>query len=182
MDSSKIKLKGSFIRLRLVCESDAEFIIKVRTNGENSKFINATSEDLSLQRRWIANEKLDKSSFYFIIESIAGENIGTISLYNISDNQGEFGRWICDGNAIESLESAYLIHKFAFEYLGLDLVYTRTLSKNKKVVSFHRSFGATISNEAVYEPEFEQEIIKGTVDKNVFDSISHRVETILGCL
>jgi RimJ/RimL family protein N-acetyltransferase len=158
---------------------DAVFIVGLRNTENNALFINKTSTDVSKQIKWMRNEYKDTSSFYFIILDKEKKPIGTISLYNVSTFYAEFGRWICNGSALESLESALLVYQYAFDVLGLKTVYTRTLADNHKVVSFHRKFGAKISSMPYLEPEYGQKVFKGTVDIALFPEIQVRCRKII---
>jgi RimJ/RimL family protein N-acetyltransferase len=166
--------KGKCVSLKPVEINDAEFIVALRTQENNAEFINETSSNLNDQIAWMINESQDSSSYYFVILNNCSEPIGTISLYNLKDGCGEFGRWICNGSALESLESALLIHQFAFDTLKLREVYTRTLADNQKVVSFHRKFGASVSNNPTFEAEYNKEVYRGAVRVDMYPSIKSR--------
>ena len=45
------------IQLKPVEESDADFIIELRTNNQKSRFISATNPDVTQQKEWIKNYK-----------------------------------------------------------------------------------------------------------------------------
>lgn len=171
--------KGKCVSLKPVEINDAEFIIALRTQKGNAEYINKTSSYLDDQIAWMEKESQDSSSYYFIILNSTSEPIGTISLYNIEDKMGEFGRWICNGSALESLESALLIHQFAFDTLKLKEVYTRTLSDNQKVVSFHRKFGASVPNTPSFELEYNRDIYRGVVSIGMFSDIKCRCQKMI---
>ena len=46
------------IQLKPVEESDADFIIELRTNNQKSRFISATNPDVTQQKEWIKNYKI----------------------------------------------------------------------------------------------------------------------------
>ncbi len=178
-DSMSKVVKGEFVSLRPVELSDAEFIVSIRNIERNARYINKTSTDIQAQIDWMIQEKSDPTSYYFLIVDEDDQKIGTISIYNIDDSRGEFGRWICSGNALQSLESALLIHRYAFERLGLKEVYTRTLAENKKVVSFHRQFGALLPQKSVFESEYGKDIYPGLVTFDMFPKISERCKKMI---
>tara|TARA_B110000503_G_C7128193_1_gene405641 strand:- start:1170 stop:1712 length:543 start_codon:yes stop_codon:yes gene_type:complete len=173
---------GQCVSLRPVALDDASFIVELRNTPNNALFINETSTDVLQQIDWMNNEFKDTTSFYFIILNIKEKPIGTISLYNVCNSSGEFGRWVCNGSSLESLESALLIHQYAFMVLGLHKVYSRTLESNSKVVSFHRNFGASVSSKPYFEPEYGQNVFKGTVDNVMFPGILARCKKMIGSL
>jgi RimJ/RimL family protein N-acetyltransferase len=156
------KLEGHFINLRSVLETDAEFILKLRLNKTLNKYLNKVDNDLEKQKLWIKEQQKGVNDFYFIIERKSGLPIGTISLYNIKELEGEFGRWISIGNPVENLESVLLLHDFGFYKMNLDLIYSETVKENEKVLNFHKRFGAKLLNEFREYNEFivQKAIIK----------------------
>ncbi|ANU37738.1 GNAT family N-acetyltransferase [Vibrio scophthalmi] len=178
----KSEIVGKCVSLRLVKFSDAEFIVKLRNTEKNSKYINETSNEIQAQVEWMMRDAENLTSHYFIIEDSKSQPIGTISIYNVDGSRGEFGRWICSGNVLQSLESALLIHHYAFEELKLIEVYTRTLAENKKVVNFHRHFGAILAQEPVFDSEYGKKIYSGLVTDKMFNKISERCQKMIGAL
>jgi len=141
------KLEGQFIKLRSVLENDAEFILKLRLDCALNKYLNKVDNDLEKQILWIKEQQKRENDFYFIIERKSGLPIGTISLYNIKELEGEFGRWVSIGNTVENVESVLLLHDFGFYKMNLDLIYSETVKENEKVLNFHKRFGANLLNE-----------------------------------
>lgn len=162
-------LKGKFVNLRSVLTSDSEFILKLRLDENLNKYINKVDNDLEKQILWIKNQQKAENDYYFLIESIEGNPLGTISLYNIQNSEGEFGRWVSIGNSVQNLESVIILHDFGFYELGLDLIYSETVRENKKVLNFHKRFGATILNDFTEYNNFilQKAIIKKDEYKNI---------------
>lgn len=173
------EFNGKCVNLRPVTLDDASFIVSLRNKERNALHINKTSSSITKQIEWMKDELKDKSSYYFIILNKKETPIGTISLYNIKNSFSEFGRWICEGSSLESLESALIIHEFAFNKLLMKKVYTRTLADNYKVVNFHRKFGAKVSKLPYLDPEHNKEFYKGEVNINMFPEIKNRCKKIL---
>ena len=91
-------IKGKVASLSSVTEDDAEFILKLRCDPMNSKYLHKTDCDVDLQQHWIREQLERKGDYYFIVScNKDGRKVGLISLYNIDENKktGEFGRWIC---------------------------------------------------------------------------------------
>lgn len=170
-------IPGKFIYLRSVHESDSDFILSLRLNDRFNKYINETSHDIYLQKNWIKAQEKRDNDYYFLIHTLNGEPIGTISLYNIDfiNKEGEFGRWICGGNAIHSLESALLIHEFGFSMIGLSKIYTNTVSGNKTVVNFHKRFGANIQANHSYDASNGFSFDRGEIYKMDFEKIKNLI-------
>lgn len=130
-------LTGFGYRLRPVSVMDAELILDLRTHAELGRFLNPTINDLSIQRSWIEEQRQRDEDYYFAIEGAHTRVEGFISLYEIRDNAGEWGRWILREGSLAAPASVLLILEFAFEVLELDQIYSRTLSQNLPVVQLH---------------------------------------------
>ncbi|MFD1802233.1 GNAT family N-acetyltransferase [Mixta tenebrionis] len=136
-----IVIDGAAYRLRPVKLSDAQFIIDIRLDDiERNRFINKISPDKAQQEEWIREYFLRDNDYYFVIENLlSGEPEGLISVYNIQDGKGEWGRWVIKKSSLAAIESVDLIFKASFEYIGLSEVYCRTIEDNHSVVAFHDS-------------------------------------------
>lgn len=136
------------IRLRPVRNSDVDWIIKLRTSPSARKFIGDTSLNPSDQLIWLSKYYDRPNDYYFIIEKAKSKQpVGTISIYDITNGQAEWGRWILAEDSPFAVASACLIYLIAFDELNLGKTYTRTVSDNSKVVSFHDSCGALKTSE-----------------------------------
>lgn len=140
----KNEVNGNYVKLKNVVPSEevAEFIVRLRRDERKSKYIHETSNDIALQKKWIEEQNERSNDYYFLMINNNGEFVGTVSIYNINNKKAELGRWVSVGNALENMDSVYILHKWAFSELGLDTIYTRTLSENIKVVNFWKKFGA----------------------------------------
>jgi RimJ/RimL family protein N-acetyltransferase len=139
-----ITLKGHAFSLRPVTLDDCGFMVSLRTDPSLSQFLHETSTDLAAQSVWIEHYFERAGDYYFIVENRAlGTPEGTISIYNLDADRrtAEWGRWILRPKSLASMDCAMLIYRVAFNCLGLQSVYCRTLSINEKVVSFHTSCG-----------------------------------------
>ncbi len=138
----KNRIEKYGIVLRLVEESDAEFIVKLRTDSTKSKFISATSNSIEDQINWIKNYKkreTEKKEFYFIAEKNA-ISYGTVRIYNITNESFESGSWVFKEDTPPELPSlaGILSREFAFEELPLLKFITLSVRKgNKKVLRYH---------------------------------------------
>jgi RimJ/RimL family protein N-acetyltransferase len=148
--------RGKAFSLRPVMVSDSAFIVGLRTNRELSAFINATSNSIPDQEAWITRYLSRPGDYYWIVQNeFNGESEGTISIYDANEAQGsaEWGRWILRKGSLAAVESTYLLYCFAFESLGLNRLYCRTVATNHKVVSFHTSLG--LQTVGVLRDQFE---------------------------
>lgn len=116
-------------------------LFKIRRKKNLTKFLSPVSKNPIDQKKFIVNDK-KLGNYFFGIFNHKKNLIGTIGIYNISNKKNaEWGRWICEGNSIESIESLYLLIKFAFEELKLNMIFCRTLSSNVKVLNIHKKLG-----------------------------------------
>jgi len=172
-------IKGNFINIRSVQENDSEFILSLRLDSKLNKYLNKVENDIEKQRKWILNQQNRKDDYYFLITDKNNNPIGTISLYNVENKQGEFGRWILKGNSLQSIESVLLLHEFGFNNLSLNLIYSNTVIENKKIISFHKNFGATITNETNIHPIGNFILQKAIIKKFDFINIKYKNNNIL---
>lgn len=142
-----MNLESKTIRLRLVNELDAEFILKLRMDNRYNQFLSSVSADVQAQKDWInryKNDEADGSQFYFIIEKLDGTPCGTIRVYDLKEDSFCWGSWILneDKTRYAAIESAFLIYKFGFENLGFNKSNFEVMKGNDRVISFHQKMGA----------------------------------------
>jgi RimJ/RimL family protein N-acetyltransferase len=139
-------VSGYGFRLRPITQDDAAFVVALRTELADSRYLHPISPDLEPQRAWIAKYEERPGDYYFIVERAKdGQPEGTIGIYDEQDGAAEWGRWILRRNSLAAPASAALIYRYAFEKLGLQRLYCRTVAENKAVVSFHASTGLATS-------------------------------------
>jgi RimJ/RimL family protein N-acetyltransferase len=161
-------LEMKTVRLRLVEESDAEFILKLRTDKKYNKFLSPVTPDLEGQKQWIRRYKYDESEkkqFYFIIEKTDGTACGTVRVYDLKENSFCWGSWILNENKTKyaALESAFLVYRFGFNFLGYEKSHFDVRKENIRVIKFHEKMGAVKTGED--KKNFYFEISKESVKK-----------------
>ena len=88
--------------VRFVIETDADFIVKIRTNPKLSQYINHTEPDIEKQKQWIRAYKERENrgeEYYFMFEKPLGIRIGVCRIYNISTNDFTVGSWVFSSDA-----------------------------------------------------------------------------------
>jgi RimJ/RimL family protein N-acetyltransferase len=140
----------SNINLRLINKKDALFIIELRNS--RGQFLSEIDNDLQKQEQWILDYKEREKKgeeFYFIIESLEGEKLGSIRIYNFKQGSFCWGSWIIKETAPYStaLRSSLAIYDFAFNTLGFSKACFQVDKQNKRVINFHKKTGANIVNE-----------------------------------
>lgn len=134
-------LDGIICTLEKIKLDDAQDIINLRNQSRIRRFLSNNSDiSLSDQILWQTKQSVCDNDYYYKIIGQDGEFSGTISLYNIENRKGEFGRYICV-DPIFAIDSELCLLKFGFEILGLEVIYCRTIFDNEKVWKQHRKFG-----------------------------------------
>lgn len=143
-------LKGFGFFLRSIRISDAKDIVDIRLyDKDRNRYISDISNNIRQQDNWLKRYLERDNDFYFMIKNIkTSKNEGLISIYNVDHTKtktAELGRWVIYPGSLAALESIYLAYKFSFEIMNLHKVYTRTVSDNHAVISFHESIGASLN-------------------------------------
>jgi len=142
-----IQLEGYGLRLRPVAVDDAGFIIQLRGHPQARRTVGATAPDVAAQQRWIETYYERDGDYYFIIETISGGVVGTVGIYDAKAGTGQWGRWIIIPEMqFAAVSAAILAHRVAFEIIGLTTLVGSVVSTNKKVLSFHKRFGAEFTH------------------------------------
>ncbi|MFU0867956.1 GNAT family N-acetyltransferase [Kluyvera ascorbata] len=141
-------ITGKNIRLRNAKPSDADFIVKIRTDEKKSRFISATSSDTSKQKNWLENYSTSEGQAYFIITTLDNQPLGTVRMY---DQQGDsfcWGSWVISEDAPSycAIESSLLVYLYAIE-LGFKRAHFDVRKGNLSVIKFHERFGAELTGE-----------------------------------
>lgn len=141
-----ICLEGPAWRIRPVRDEDAPFIVELRNDPALGRYLHGGAANTSQQLDWLARYYERAGDYYFVVERRDTQSPeGLIALYDLDTQtqRAEWGRWILKPQSLAAVESAWLIYRAAFEVLGLQGVYCRTVADNQAVVSFHDSCGLT---------------------------------------
>ena len=134
------------IQVRLVEESDAEFIVKLRTDPKLSRFLHTTDDSVEKQKDWIREYKKREAAgkdFYFLFAK-DGVPFGVNRIYDIQSDRATGGSWICQKGLPFELPVLSLIisYEILFEQLQFDCFYFDVRKKNKKVFKTDLLLGA----------------------------------------
>ncbi len=134
-------LQGIITQLREQSEQDAGDVIALRNNPDYNRYLSNPGQTSSVEDQisWLQREQEAGLNYNFSI-FLEEKFSGTCSLYNITDYEADFGRYIAT-NPIAAIESEYLCLRFAFEQLGLQQVLCKTLTENEKVYRQHTRLG-----------------------------------------
>lgn len=157
------KLQGRYVNLREVRVEDAEFIFDLR-RSEKARYLDAISDNVEDQINYIKNYLIKDNEWYFIVENKKFQPLGTLRIshvgkekitlgsLDIKNNDKNYfviGAWLMIDNATseESIEGEYLLKRYAFEVLNLEKNYFDVRKGNKRVLNFHKMYGASVINE-----------------------------------
>lgn len=150
-------LRGKSLVFRDAAESDAEFILSLRTDSVKSRHLSVTSADIESQRAWLRCYATAEDQAYFIIEKEKGESLGTVRLYDPQDESFCWGSWILAANAPKTaaIESALMVYAYAVDCLGFRSAHFDVRKGNQSVWQFHERFGALRTHEVADEYKYK---------------------------
>ncbi|MBK0378213.1 GNAT family N-acetyltransferase [Mucilaginibacter segetis] len=137
---------------RLVEETDAAFILDLRTNKNLARHLTSTDDDLQKQVEWIREYKTREKSqkeYYFLFEDENHQPSGVVRLYDINDDTYTSGSWLAKPGSDEflSIKSDLFISDFAAEELKGKKCVFDVRKKNKKVLRYHKMFSTVIGED-----------------------------------
>ena len=132
----------------------------LRVDEKYNKHLSAVTGSIDAQVNWIRRYKEDeanKQQFYFIIERLDGVRCGTVRVYDFIGDSFCWGSWILNEEKTRyaAIESAFLVYKFAFEYMGFEKCHFDVRKGNDRVISFHEKMGAIKTHETELDYIFE---------------------------
>ena len=150
-------LEGKYVNLREVRMDDAAFILSLRCDPKKSRFLHETENNLEKQIAYLEHYFTLDNEWYFIIENKKHESLGTLGIYDVQGSQYTPGSWLMKDGSLpeESLEGLLLSRQVSFEILGLKKSCFDVRKGNKKVVRFHKMWGARIVAEDEIDYFFE---------------------------
>ena len=142
-------IKGNGIVLRELENKDIE-MIRIWRNQEDvrNNFVNSDIISPEQQINWYNAYCLSETDLMFIIEEAESlRPIGSVSLYNINtkDKVAEFGRLMIGERSFRgkgiALKASSLICKYAFDKIGLEVIYLDVFPDNKKAIKLYLTLG-----------------------------------------
>lgn len=138
------RITGKTLRFRNAKMQDSRFILNLRTHDVKSRYMSPTPNDLDAQQDYLRRYALGNDGIYFIVESLDGEPLGTVRMYDAQGDSFSWGSWIMkDGApAAAAVESALIVYSFAVDHLGFSRTHCLVRRDNVRVWKFHERFGA----------------------------------------
>ena len=136
---------------RFVNESDAAFIVSIRTNRNRSEYIGATSVDVDDQRQWIRDYKIRESlgKDFYLIFSLDEKPLGVYRLYDIKGEDFVCGSWVFSPEAPKgaAILGCIIGREIAYEDLQLTNCYTDVIKGNNSSMQFQMAFKPEVLRE-----------------------------------
>jgi len=161
--------------VRLVNESDAEFIINLR-NEKRARFLNKISSNIDNQKEWIKEYKKRELAGvdYYFIYFIGEKPVGVNRIYNIQSDSF-IGGSLVFRNACEfdiSLLATLIQLYIGFEILDKSVSFGNIHKNNKRAIKFNR----LLESDFVYEDETEVFLV---LSKKIYLKVKDKFESIL---
>lgn len=140
------------LQIRLAEESDAAFILRLRTDISLSRHIHFTDSNIENQKLWIREYKKREQAgieFYFIFSDSNGIPLGVSRIYNITPSFFTIGSWIFIPTAPQgsAILGDIICREFAFEKFDGKDCHFEVRKENKTVLKYHHTY----SPEFLYE-------------------------------
>ena len=161
------------LKVRLVNEKDAEFIISLRSDPNKTKYMITLTDEIENQIRWIQEyKKREKEGldYYFIYSNYQGKQIGLNRLSHIDYNakSGKASSWIAiEGLKYEPIIMVLLGNEIAFNLIGVDTTWGELHKNNISAYKVLKIFGYKLKDVGT-------EYYKSSLLKNDFVSASEQ--------
>lgn len=171
------------LTMRFVNESDAQFILDLRTDEKLSRYLHSTSPNIEMQKNWIKEYKKRECigvDYYFIFLK---DNVkqGVNRIYNIHDDVFTTGSWIFAPYASfeSSILASIMTREIAFDTLGLvfEDAFDGCHVDNKQVLKFNKLMGLQNGSHFIDE---KGEYIKQSLTKEDFIKNKTKLLKLLG--
>ncbi|WP_227846134.1 GNAT family N-acetyltransferase [Clostridioides sp. ES-S-0145-01] len=141
------------IKIRPLNIGDIELLRKLRNEDYNRMwFINSNKISKYEQRKWFECYKHKKNDFMFIVEDKLNNTfIGSVALYDIDKDIGEFGRLIIDNSKVKNgfgYDATMGACIIGFEKLNLDKIRLEVYKSNLRAIRIYEKVGFIEINES----------------------------------
>jgi len=190
VQDSQLILKGKFVSLRSINESDFYKIIEWRNNPEINRYLNQPFKlTMELQYKWYKEKYLKSNDILFMIIEIKNKTrIGTIGINDLDYKKkvGIVGRLLIGEEnyraSVELIEANILFYDYLFYELKLKKLYCHVVIENKKVISFDKKFGFTVTRKTIF-PQYcnvnGMKLIEMVNTKEQYEKAKKKIEPII---
>ena len=141
-------LNGKTIRLRAMCDDDAEAMLEWRSDPALYEyFYECVPLSIDTQVQWIRDHMNEPRGITFIAESKdTGGPVGMGSILSIDlrNRTAEYARMLiskeCQGKGF-AREFHMLIFEYVFDHLGVNRLWLEIIADNEKMIGMHKRSG-----------------------------------------
>jgi len=171
-------IRGQYVQIRSIGLEDAEFSMEIRQDEKRTKYLHAVDADIEKQTKWINWQRENPGDYFFIAETLDGEKVGTVGIYDIEGKVGHLGRLLMVGNPFQTFEALLLSIRFAYNELGLDELYGDVIVENTASLNISEAVGIHF-DEPIYVEELGQWVKYGSAYKNEFPEYESKIEKLI---
>lgn len=139
------------LKARFVVESDAEFIVDIRTDESLSKYIHTTDNDIQKQKEWIRayKQREAKGSEYYFIFYVDDIPYGVERIYNIKEDSYEHGSLVFKKESPfgASIKADIITREVGFDVLRKKINLFDVSKGNNGVISYHLRYKPEVIGE-----------------------------------
>ena len=134
---------GNALRLRNVVPEDAGFLVALRNDEKNRRYLSITSPEIAKQVAWLVHYATDDTQAYFVVETVSGEPMGSVRIYDPRGDRFCFGSWVMRRGAPVAcaVESVLITYRYALDELGFNRSHYTVRKPNRSVWQFMERFG-----------------------------------------
>ena len=152
------------IRLRLITDADAGFVVALRQDRSRSRFLHAVENDLEAQQEWIRGSRertARKTEYYWVVEThrhTPALPVGLVRLSSVTADSFVFGSWVMAPCApvAAGIESYLAACDFGFGALGCQRYFAEVRHDNGRALAFHQRVGSADQGGSPECQRFEQ--------------------------
>jgi hypothetical protein len=141
------------IKARLVEISDADFILRLRSDKMRNKHVHEISVNVEDQIKWINDYKIRENvgqEYYFVICDFNMKPFGTTRLYNFAENSFDTGSWVflTEAPVGMAILGDIVGREIAFDVLEFEICNFDVRKENKSVIAnYHLKYNPTVVGE-----------------------------------
>ena len=156
MSKQDIRIQTNEYVIRLIEEKDQESMIKWRNDPVHKQWFFYQGEfNLQTQIIWF-HEYLTKDNDYTFVLEIDDIPVGMAAIYDIHDDQGEFGRLLIGEIQGKGLgkELARQVCQIGFTRLNLNTIVLEVFKENERALKIYQELGFKIIEERPWKNRF----------------------------
>ena len=140
-------LKRYGLKVRLVDENDADFILSLRSNPNRTKYMLTLDNEIKKQKKWIQEYKRREKEgldYYFIYSNDEGKPIGLNRISHVDFNRktGKASSWIAiEGLKYEPLTMLLFGNEIVFDSIGIEMAWGEVHKNNSRAIKIFKLFG-----------------------------------------